>query len=214
MKRLLLALGLTLGLAGSAAAQCISVGGSSGPAPQFGIVCLSEPSIATYTADSIALVPAASATDIACITGSATRVIRLQAIRVSGTAGTLVSVPMTLRKNASADTGGTAATGTALPAAYALDSTNPTATATLVAYTANPTINDTTPGLIDGATLPLGLTGTTLSSQGVLFDWSGRTFSQAPILRGVAQQVCVNLNTTSVSSGVLNISFRWTEATQ
>ena len=179
--------------------------------PSAGVSCLLEPTAPTYAATGIAIVSASSATDVACLTGSATKVVRLQYVKVSGTAGTLVNVPITLRKNASADTGGTAATSTALPVPYPVDSANAAASATTTAYTANPTINDTTPGLIDSSVAVFTATGTLAGNTGVTFDYRGRLYSQAPILRGVAQQICVNFNATTVSSGVTSITFNWTE---
>lgn len=208
MKRLLLSLGLLLGLCSAASAQCVGVAGiNSVPVP--GIVCLSESVAPSYVATGIAIVPAATATDIACITGSATKVIRIQQIRVVGT-GTAITIPVIITKHATANTGGTAATGTALPAPYALDSTNSAATATTTAYTANPTITDAAPGLMD--TQFLGLAATTTSTAGnVNFTYVDRLYMQAPILRGVAQQICVNLNGTSPTAS-LTVSFRWTES--
>lgn len=210
MKKFLLSLALLLGLCAQASAQCVSVGGVNS-VPQTGVVCLSEPSVATFSATGIAIVPAATATDIACITGSATRVVRIQAIRVVGT-GTAITIPVVLTKHAAANTGGTAATGTALPVPYALDSNNPAATATTTAYTANPTITDSTPGLIDIQFL--GLAATTTSTAGNLnFNHEGRNYSEGLTLRGIAQQYCVNLNGTSPTAS-LSVSFRWTEAAQ
>lgn len=212
MKRLILALGLWLGFAASAAAQCIAVGGINN-VPQPGMSCLSEPTIATYGATAVGVVPAAAATDIACLTGSATRTIRLQLVRVNGS-GTAISVPVLLMKRASADTGGTATTGTAIPVPYALDSSNAAVSATAVAYTANPTLVDAAPGILDSGNL--GLVATTVGAavqSNVVFDYLNRTNSQAPILRGIAQQFCVNLNATSPTA-LLNVSFRWTESPQ
>jgi hypothetical protein len=214
MKKLLLALVASLAFAGAAQAQvsCVGVGGVNN-VPQVGVTCVQEPSVATYAATGVGIVPAASATDIACIAGSATRVIRVQSVRVSGS-GTAISVPVLIKKNASADTGGTPGTGVVLPVAYALDSTNPTSTATLVSYTANPTIPDSAAGIISSANL--GLVATTVGAAVtpyVLFDYAERTFSEAPTLRGVAQQICVNLNATSPTA-LLNVTFRWTEAPQ
>lgn len=214
MKRTLLALGLLLGLVASAAAQtgCIGVGGVN-TVPQVGVSCLSEPTTPTYAATGIGIAPASSATDIACITGSATRTVRVQSIRVSGSAGTLINVPVVITKHATANTGGTATTGTALPVPYRLNSTDPAPTATTTAYTANPTIADAAPGIIDAGVLVLTATGTLAGNTGTLFDYSGRNFMEAPTLRGIAQQVCVNLNGTSPSSGLVHVSFKWTEAT-
>lgn len=210
MKKLLLSLGLLFALSISAQAQCISVGGVNN-VPQPGMVCLSEPSVASYIATGIAIVPASAATDIACITGSATKTVRVEQVRVVGT-GTAITIPVVLTKHAAANTGGTATTGGAIPVPYPLDSTNVTVSATTIAYTANPTITDATPGVVDAQFL--GLAATTTSTAGnVTFNYTDRLFMQAPVLRGIAQQLCVNLNATSPTAS-LTVSFRWTEAAQ
>lgn len=212
MRKLALALGLLLGMVASATAQCVGSGGVN-TVPQIGVACLSEPNVLTYAATSVGLVPAAAATDIACITGSATRVVRVQAIRIAGS-GTAISVPVLIRKNASANTAGTAATGTALPVPYAFDSQNSAATATTTAWTANPTVNDSAPGIIANANL--GVVATTVGAAVtpvIEFNYRDRNFMEAPTLRGVAQQICVNLTGTSPTA-LLNISFSWTEAAQ
>lgn len=212
MKKLLLSFLLLL-LTNNVGAQTYGCGGVNFT-PSLGLNCLLEPTNPTYGATSVGLVPASSATDIACINGSATRVVRLQYVRVSGSAGTLVNVPVILTKHASADSGGTVATGNALPVPYTLDPSNPTVTATTTAYTANPTINDTSPGYIDNDIMNANTTGTNASGGAVRFDYTGRNFAQAPILRNTAQQVCVNLQSTTISTGSLNVTFRWTELAQ
>src|SRR5882672_10108794 len=69
----------------------------------------------TYSSAFFGLVPAGTTpTDILCISGSASRIVRLQNIVISGS-GTAISVPMTLLKRASLDTGGTPASTTANP---------------------------------------------------------------------------------------------------
>lgn len=207
---LLLAGAALAALPNLAQAQCLGVGGIN-TVPQTGVTCPSEPTVPTYGATSIGLVPAAAATDIACLIGSATRTVRLQAIRMSGS-GTAISVPVIIMKRASLNTGGTAATSTALPAAYPFDSGNAAATATLNAWTANPTIVDTSPGILSNANL--GLVATTVGAAVqpyLLFDYTERFYSQAITLRGAAQQFCVNLNATTPTA-LLNISFRWTES--
>lgn len=201
---------LILGLLGApASAQCVSAGGVN-TVPTVGQNCLTESTVDTYAATSIGLVPAASATDIACITGSATRVVRLLSVRISGSAGTLVSLPVVITKHASANTGGTAATSTALPVPYKMDTTDATPTATTTAYTANPTIADAAPGYLDIANVTLNVT-TAAGGTPFNFTYLTHIYNEPPTLRGVAQQICVNLNGVSVSSGVLAISFLWTE---
>jgi hypothetical protein len=111
---------------------------------------------------------------------------------------------------------GTPATGTALPVPYAVDSNDAAPKATTTAYTANPTINDATPGLIDAANLVLGKTdGTNGSGQPyTVFEYGPQRYMEAPTLRKTTEQICVNLNGTSPSSGLANVTFRWTEAAQ
>ena len=136
MKRLLLSLSFLLGLATTAFAQqpCIGVG-SVTIAPQPGITCVQDSILPTYSATSIGLAPGAAPTDIACLTGSATKTIRVKQVRVSGVAGTAINITVVVTKHVSANTGGTPATGTALPVPYPLDSTFPTVSATATAWT-------------------------------------------------------------------------------
>lgn len=215
MRKLLLGLGLWVGLIASASAQvpCVGVGGVNS-VPQVGISCFAEPLVATYGAVSIGVAPASSATDFACIAGAAGKVIRLQRLKINGTAGTLINIPATIVKRASLDTGGTPATTTGAPVAYSFDSSNTTASAVLVAYTANPTIVDSSPGYLDTGILVLTATGTLAGSTGLVFDWINRNYMEAPTLRKATEQICVNLNATSPSSGVVNTIFQWTEAAQ
>lgn len=212
MKRLLLSLGLLLGLLAPAGAQCIGVGGVN-TVPQVGVACLSEPSIDSYSAAGFGIVPAASATDVACITGSSTRVVRVRWVRVSGTAGTLVTLPVLLNKHSVANTGGTAAVTTALPVPVPLDSVDAAATAATTAYTANPTI-DATAVQLDARVISFNTTSALVNDTQAFFDFRGIPYMEPPTLRGVAQQLCVNLGGISVTSGLLAISFGWTEAVQ
>ncbi len=215
MRRALLIVGFLLGLSAPAWAQvpCIGVGGVNS-VPQVGISCPQEPTVASYVSTSVGLVPAAAATDITCISPSVAGVVlRIQSIRVSGS-GTAISVPVLIRKNVSLDTLGTPATSTALPVAYGLDSANPTSKSVQIAYTANPTVNDAAPGLLDSGNL--GLVATTVGAAVqpyVYFDYTERNYVQAPLMRKTTEQVCVNLNGTSPTA-LLNVSWKWTEAAQ
>lgn len=216
MKRLLLASTFLLGLGcAPALAQvpCIGVGGVNS-VPQVGVNCLQEPAVNSYAATGVGIVPASAATDVACITGKANLAIRLQYVRVSGSSGTLINVPVTLTKHASLNTLGTPATGTALPVPYALDSTDIAPGATTTAYTANPTINDAAPGIIDNDIVVMSTTGTAASGSAAIFDFTARNYVEAPTLRTAVQQLCVNFNATTVSTGLVNITFRWTESPQ
>lgn len=219
MRKLLLALALAAlcWQPQQAAAQvpCIGVGGVN-TVPQVGISCAQEPLVSSYGATSVALVPvAAGATDFLCIGGATGKVIRVQAIRVAGTAGTLVNVPLLVMKHVSLDTGTASATTTMIPIPYAMDSNNAAAVAVTRAWiTANPTIVDAAPGIIDSADLVLGTSGTILNNTGVVLDYRERNFMQAPTLRKATEEVCLNLNTTAVTAGLLYTTVQWTEQAQ
>lgn len=210
MKKLLLALALSCAFPALAAAQCVGAGSPLINALP-GAACASEPTVDSFGASGYGIVPAASATDIACITGSATKVIRVQRVIVSGIAGTAITPPVVLTKHTVANTGGTAAATTALPVPRAMDSNGAAATATTTAYTANPTV--------DASALQLAAQYATFQVTTIIgskadFDFSSRNYAQAPVLRGIAQQVCVNLGATSITSGLLAVAFYWTEQAQ
>lgn len=215
MKRLLLSLGLLLGLCLTAEAQCVGVGGINN-VPQPGLICIQDSIVPAYFVNSIGIVPAAAPTDIWCLTGSATRTIRVKQIRVTGTAGTAINITTYLMKHTVANTGGTAAAteATGLPTITAVDSTFPTVTATAVAYTANPTI-DASRTFLSSQThfLPVTTTATMALPALWLFD-EPSSFSPL-VLRGVAQQACINYNAvTTPSSGVVAVSAIFTEQPQ
>lgn len=180
--------------------------------PQVGVTTNYLPKV-TYSAGFIGLVPAASTTDLLCIAGSATKIIKLQNIRLSGS-GTAISIPVTVLKRVSADTGGTAATTTANPAntISKRDSTTSVATATLIAYTANPTIVDTSPTYIDSAQFGVVATTVGSSNASTVFNYGANDADllQPPVLRGAAEQICLNLNATTATA-LLTGSVTWTE---
>jgi len=211
MKRLILAAAaLILALGGFAASQVNVV-------PQIGVIS-GVISANTYSATAVGLVPAASATDIYCINGSTKRNIHLRRFIFSGSAGTAITTPVLINYNHSLDTGGTPASGKALPVATPLVPTNPASTSSAqVSYTANPTVNDASPNLM-GAVAPTFALTTTVNLPVELDFGSGAgggiSFNQSidiPKASTVVAQVCVNLNGVSISSGSLTIYTEWTE---
>jgi len=169
----------------------------------------------TYSAGFVGLVPAASATDVVCIAGSASKTVRVREIVLSGTAGTLVTVPVSLIRRASVATGGTAAGTTANPANAITkrETANGTATAVPISYTANPTITDAAGTIfaVSSLTLPVTSAGTVSMPLRFNFVEDAAALMQPPALRGAAQQFCLNLTAVSVSSGLLNGYITWTE---
>src|SRR5215472_15653827 len=66
---------------------------------------------ATYSAVWIGLVSGTTATDVVCISGSSTKLVKLLNLKLSGSAATAVTVPVTILRRGSLDTTGTVATG-------------------------------------------------------------------------------------------------------
>lgn len=207
MKKLLLALGLFLAGAGFAVSQVNVV-------PQTGVTFGYVPK-STYSAGFVGLVPAASTTDLVCIAGSSTKTVVVQYMQLHGSAGTTLLNPVAMIRRAAADSGGTAATTTANPAntITKMDTSIATATATLVSYTANPTINDSAGTIL--AVRQMGVSLTTMATVGYPAEFN---FLSAPVnlrnglvLRGAAQQICLNLTATSIASGLLTGQILWTE---
>lgn len=212
MKRLLLPLALGLGLLVPASAQINTV-------PQTGVTLGYLPK-ATYSSAFFGFVPFTSATDEVCISGSATRVVRVDRIVIGGTASSIINVPVTVLRRVSLDTGGTAATTTANPGITTQiasrdtgQAPNTAATAVLISYTAAPTIVDTAPVYLDSGTMALPATGTTNGTGNLEFIWSRDIENniQVPTLRGASQQICLNFNGTTPGTALLNGSITWTE---
>lgn len=175
----------------------------------------------TYSSAFFGLVPVSGATDVVCIAGSATKTVRVQDIKLSGTVATAaITFPIQIVRRATADTAGTAATTTANPGVATQIASrdtgqglNTSSTATLISYTANPTINDSAPVYLDSQLLSLSLTTAAANSvTDFNFGFYAEDNIQMPTLRGTAQQICVNFGAvTLANAAALNGVITWTE---
>lgn len=152
-----------------------------------------------YAATAAAVTTAATATDVVTLTGSATRVVRVEAVVVSGIATAATNARVALVKRSTADTGGTSAGLTEVP----LDSTSVAASATGLSYTANPTTGNTV-GTIDERRITFG-TATTEGLPAVF------VFARPVVLRGTGEVLAVNLAGVTITGGSLNATFYWSE---
>jgi len=160
----------------------------------------------TYSVVAPDVATAASATDVVCISGSATRTVVLKKILLAGstTNATTVSTHVNIVKRSTANTGGTSTT----PAIVPHDSQNAAATAVVRAYTANPTTG-TLVGNIAGMQMIFAVTADWPATLYINFGENGM---QGIILRGTSESACVNLNGATVTtSGALDASFEWIE---
>lgn len=161
----------------------------------------------TYSC-AFSVTPAASATDIAQLIGSGSKIIKLRRVLISGIATSAATINVLGIHRSTANSGGTITGQTAVNH----DANDAVATAICSAITANPTLGATGSkyGTTEYSSLVLGLAaGTTPPSQLV---WEFGTRSEKPIiLRGVADNYCVNLNGVQSTGQVMYIKFVWTE---
>jgi len=169
----------------------------------------------TYTAAIKNLVPAASTTDFFCISAGSSKSVRIQKIELSGS-GTLGSSPVFLNRNTILDTGTAAVAATYGPNAYPLYTTNPTATATVVAYNTtggNPTIGGTATNLRTGNIVISPTATTTIAMDRLIWRFGttdGFYNQQLIIPAGSTEQICLNLAASSLTA-VLQGYMEWTE---
>jgi hypothetical protein len=162
----------------------------------------------TYTASFSGAVTAAAATDIFTITGSATKTVRVISVSVSGIQTTAGAAVINLIKRSTANTAGTSTAPSAIP----FDSNDPAATATVLAYTANPTVGTqvgTTPFKTIRKEIP---TAAFANSDYNPYVWTfGDLPGKAVVLRGTTQVLAVNLNAASLAGNNMSLSVTWTE---
>lgn len=162
--------------------------------------------VATYSAATLNLTPATLATDVLTLFGSATKAIKILRIGISGVQTNAGQVTAQLIKRSATNTGGTSSAPTPTPH----DSADAVATATVKAYTANPTALGTAVGTI--RTARLGLPSVTSATSSSFIEW---TFGDIPeksiILRGIAEGIAINLGGVTLTGGSLDVYITWAE---
>lgn len=161
---------------------------------------------ATYSAGITGLVSAASATDLFTVTGSATKTVRITRLEISGEATTAAPVQIVLLKRSTANTLGTSSAPTLAPH----DSANVAATATVLAYTANPTTGTLVANL-KTEYVYLSAPGTSTGGPEKIFFNFGDRPEQCPVLRGINEVYAVNLNGVTITGGAFDINVTLTE---
>lgn len=163
----------------------------------------------TYTASIAALTPAASATDIFTITGSATKTIWIRSFGCTGTSTAAASQIVSAFIRGVVDTSGTSTA----PTVMNLDSADPAGTATVAAYTANPTIASTgTFGIVATGLLTTVAPASVNSGAGLFFQENSTDLIRPITLHGTSQQLALNLGGASIASGgSLTCTVTWTE---
>lgn len=166
----------------------------------------------TYSATRL-VTPAASATDICVLGGSATKNIRLRRIIFSGHisgGNTAVTEPVAILKRSTlGGAGGTGAAITIVP----YDTTNSltpavanSGTAFAEVYTANMTTLGTLVGALQDVYLPFAAA----TAVAIPYTFEFGELGSPVVLRGTAQNVAVNLNGITIN-GLISCTFEWTE---
>lgn len=156
----------------------------------------------TYSA-SAAVTLAAAATDFFTITGSASTTVFITKIAISGIQTTGGVSPVSIIKRSTANSGGTSSDIAEIPH----DSSDAAASATVLAYTANPTLGSTV-GTIRQRNVPFtGTTATTNGNVPIDFGQSGRPV----VLRGTGQVLALNLGGATLAGGVAYVDIEWYE---
>jgi hypothetical protein len=168
---------------------------------------------ATYTYAISATAPYATPTDWIVLRGVAGKLIKVMRIEFSGAATAATAGLLTLiKKHTVANTGGTSTS----PTPMQHDSNDGPAQATILLYTAAPTINASATiwktvrqGL--NAVTPAAFSATNPPVVPYIFDYQDAAYEPLT-LRGVAQECAINFNGVALIAGeVLDYHITWTE---
>lgn len=158
----------------------------------------------TYRMASGSITAASTPTDVATLCGSATKTIYVKRVSFNGTMTTAGAVDVLLVKRSTANSGGTSGALTEHP----LDSTNGTATAVGVTYTANPTVGTGVTVAVDRVTINAPAT----AAANRRAEWNfGDGINQHLVLRGTAQCLAFNLGGATTSGLTFAVEAEWME---
>lgn len=162
----------------------------------------------TYSAVVIGLTPAASATDLITITGSASRTVEVQNVTCTGVSTAAATGTLVGLLRSTANTGGTSSAVTATP----LISTAPTATATVLSYTANPTTGTLVGNVRANYISTTTATSTAVAATPMVWDFNQASPVMPPTLIGAANVFAINGNGATFASGTaFTCTVTWTE---
>ena len=161
----------------------------------------------TYAAATGPFTPPASPTDIFTITGSATKTIRIQRITFTMNQTTGAARDVIVLKRSTANTGGTSVVVTPV----SMDSANPSATAEVRRYTANPTLGTLVGNVRSRKVFVATLTGNNSNSDEFIMDFGTRGDTQEIFLRGTNEVLSINLNGVTSTGNSASCSVEWIE---
>lgn len=158
----------------------------------------------TYSACTAVLTVAASTTDFFTITGAASTKVKIQNIILTGEATSNAIPEVILLKRSTANSGGTSTTITAVPH----DSGDAAASATVQAYTVNPTTGTLVGNLRAIDLFFSGASGNPAQILEMNFDEKA---GKCPTLNSASEVIALNLAGVTVAGANFAISITWTE---
>jgi hypothetical protein len=165
--------------------------GSTGDIP----VADNDPQRFTYSYFTSGFVPAATPTDILQLQGSATKLVKVRQLIVTGTATAASNILMNLIRRSTAATAGTPTIQTQAKR----DTNDPAATSVLTTFAANPAPVGTLVSTVDGARLNIAPAANGGIDRLILvYSWLN---DKGIVLRGVNDFLCLNLTGAAWPSG-------------
>jgi hypothetical protein len=156
----------------------------------------------TYSYQVLGATPAATATDVIVLQGSATKLVRIRRIYLGGFATAAGSVTFSLIRRSTAGSGGTSTA----PTPVKLATSSPAASAAVRLFTANPTVG-TAVATIQSGRINMGVAAAIGAP--VLLDFYE---TSGIILSGTSDYLALTLNGSTIpTAGVLDAAFYWTE---
>ena len=164
--------------------------------------------MAQYTATTSPFTLASAATDILTITGSATKTVRVQYLALNASQTTEGLNVWSLVRRSTANSGGTSTPLTIIQK----NSLEPVPTATVLLYSANPTLG-TLVGTIRKDTLSAPSLLSVLSD--AIYDWLLIKFSgdEGAVLNGTSECLAINFNGAAIPAGLTcSFTIEWDES--
>lgn len=152
------------------------------------------------------LVPAASATDVLVIVGSATKTVRVKRITLTGIATAAGTFHAVLIRRSADDTAGTSTNATAVPREPGAVA----ATAVIRGYTGNPSALGTAVGTIAAQYMGFGTAATQLAAPPTVFDF-GESADDRVTLRAATDLLALNLDAQTITGGLIDATVEWAE---
>lgn len=176
----------------------------------FGRIQIAPTTKNTYAASTAAFTPAAAATDVFTISGSASKTVKVLSLVLSGvqTAGGNIAT-VSLVKRSAVNTGGTAVASTKVPH----DSSIATATAVVQHYTANPTGLGAAVGTVYNPRASVPAAGNVGSPASILqYAAPDPSLGEPITLRGTAEVLAISLGgVTPTGAAGFQVTALWTE---